>query len=107
MRTILSTGGFFVILGPDEISKRHKELLKDEKIEIFVQSVIITKPTLADLAKIIEDEIFGSSGKGLNLDFEAVIIHLTTSDGKKYDFDITKSTTPEDYKDQILEQIGI
>ena len=58
MRTILSTGELFVISGPDKISKRHKELFKDVKPEIFMQSVIITKPTLADLAEIIENEIF-------------------------------------------------
>lgn len=107
MRTILSKGKLFVISGPDEKSKRHKELLKDEKTEIFVQSVVSTKPTLRDLAVIIEEEIFYSSGIGLKLDVESVIIHLTTSDGKKYDFDISNSTNLEDYMSQILEQIEI
>ena len=107
MRTILSKGKLFVISGPDEKPKRHKELLKDEKTEIFVQSVVSTKPTLADFAVIIEEEIFYSSGIGLKLDVESVIIHLTTSDGKKYDFDISNSTNLEDYMSQILEQIEI
>ena len=36
MRTILSKGELFVISGPDEISKKHKELFKDVKPEIFM-----------------------------------------------------------------------
>ena len=107
MRTILSRGGLFVISGPDKINERHKELLKDEKTEIFMQSVVITEPTLFDLVWSIEQEIFEGSGIGFELAVESIIIHLTASDGQKYDLNIKKSTSSEEYKDQILAQIKI
>lgn len=107
MKTVLSSNGFFTISGPDK-TKRWENPEKDERVEIFIQSIQIQNPSLYAFARVVNEECFSNiSHLGLDLEVKSAIIHLTTSNGDKYDFDISASTSLDGIQEQILEQIKI
>lgn len=107
MKTVLSSNGYFTISGPDK-TKRLENPKKNEKLEIFMQSIQANNPSLYEFAIAVNEECFSNINHlGLDLEVESIIIHLTTSNGDKYDFDISVSTSLEGIQYQILDQFNI
>ena len=106
-----SRNGMFTLSIPDtaktsEICPTLSEDEYDKEVDVNIVAVEEKNPSLRDLAETIEFDCFDMDCVGLHLLAKSINCHVTVG-ARKYEFNVEKWQSPDDYLSDISDQLKL